>query len=540
MPTDDVYHVEIVAWSNGHHEQSGEDGFARLSVTVNPYREGDTWYNDMRAPGIGVARAPHPDNSLQWLARRIVSDPRFAEAAVKFWWPAIMGSEVAEAPEDTADADFEARLLAFLAQNAEVVRLAEEFGHGFQGSPYTYNLKDLLVEIVLSQWFRVDALTDANPVRRAALLDAGARRLLTPEELAGKTASITGVQWGRRVSGSPRDGRLTNSLTQDYRLLYGGIDSDGIIERARDVTSVMAGVAKRHAAAVGCSVVARELYLLPDEERRLFAGIDPFLNPISEFGSVFEIESATWDGRQTLSLNGALTAGTNTVVLTYQNPLGGRVVRLDRLDVVNTTGQVVASHEIEDVEWSGGGCVGPDGDHFFLGCASPVEVETDIPTAGNYTIEIIAWADQAGGELPRLSVVVESDSERSAGAASIRNKLVELHDKLLGVQVAPDSKDVEAAYRLYVEVWERGRTAEDDSFNIWDCHFWLDVLFFEGILDDIIVEQVNELGQFWHGLDQDRYNNFLGGIDFSDPHQTTQAWVVVLTAMMMDYRYLYL
>ena len=86
----------------------------------------------------------------------------------------------------------------------------------------------------------------------------------------------------------------------------------------------------------------------------------------------------------------------------------------------------------------------------------------------------------------------------------------------------------------------RGRTAEDDSFNIWDCHFWLDVLFFEGILDDIIVEQVNEFGHFWHGLDQDRYNNFLGGIDFSDPHQTTQAWVVVLTAMMMDYRYLYL
>ena len=243
--------------------------------------------------------------------------------------------------KDTADADFEARLLAFLAQNTEVARLAGGFGQGFQGSPYTYNLKDLLVEIVLSQWFRVDALADANPVRRAALLDAGARRLLTPEELAGKTAAITGVQWGRRVSGSPRDGRLTNSLTQDYRLLYGGIDSDGIIERARDVTSVMAGVAKRHAAAVGCSVVARELYLLPDEERRLFAGIDPLLNPISEFGSVFEIESATWDSRQNLSLNGALTAGTNTVVLTYQNPLGGRVVRLDRLDVVNTTGQVV-------------------------------------------------------------------------------------------------------------------------------------------------------------------------------------------------------
>ena len=29
-------------------------------------------------------------------------------------------------------------------------------------------------------------------------------------------------------------------------------------------------------------------------------------------------------------------------------------------------------------------------------------------------------------------------------------------------------------------------------------------------------------------------------IDFSDPHQTARAWVAVLTAMLMDYRYLYL
>ena len=36
----------------------------------------------------------------------------------------------------------------------------------------------------------------------------------------------------------------------------------------------MAGVAELHAAIVSCAVVARELYLLPDAERRLFAGID--------------------------------------------------------------------------------------------------------------------------------------------------------------------------------------------------------------------------------------------------------------------------
>ena len=51
-------------------------------------------------------QAPEGEDSLQWLARQIVEDRRFAEAAVKFWWPAIMGSEVAEPPEEEGDADF--------------------------------------------------------------------------------------------------------------------------------------------------------------------------------------------------------------------------------------------------------------------------------------------------------------------------------------------------------------------------------------------------------------------------------------------------
>ena len=60
----------------------------------------------------------------------------------------------------------------------------------------------------------------------------------TPEELARKTAALTGVQWERHI-GTVRSGaRRPSALTGEYRLLYGGIDSDGITERARDMTSV--------------------------------------------------------------------------------------------------------------------------------------------------------------------------------------------------------------------------------------------------------------------------------------------------------------
>ena len=411
VPKAGVHDVEIVAWSNGRFEQFGGDGYARIAVAVNPYRQGDTWYRDMRPPGFADKEAPNSDNSVQWLAEQIVADERFAEATVKFWWPAIMGSEVAEPPEDTGDADFEGRLLAANAQGAEVERLADGFRRGFRGRA-RYNLKDLLVEIVLSKWFRADAVEDADPVRGVALHGTGARRLLTPEELARKTASLTGVQWGRHIS-TAAFFQTRNALDDEYRLLYGGIDSAGITKRARDVTTVMAGVAKRHAVEASCLAVMRELYLLPDAERRLFAGIDQYVTP-------------------------------------------------------------------------------------------------------------------------------------SRGAARIRSKLVELYDKLLGVQVTPHSPDVEAAYRLFADVVENGPRSRDDrvatyrEFQYHACHWWRDVFLFEGILDDAVVENVEESGYRWYSHNGPVVDNFLRRIDWSDPHHAARAWVVVLAYLFIDYRYLYL
>ena len=411
------YSIEVVAWA-ARHEQYGEGGFAEMSVAVvdedHIYQEGDTWYRDMRAPGFGSELAPSSDNSVQWLAKQIVADERFAEATIKFWWPAIMGSEVAEPPEEDEDADFEGRLLAANAQGAEIARLARGFRNGFRGGS-KYNLKDLLVEMVLSQWFRAEAVEDEDPVRRVALRNAGARRLLTPEELARKTAALTGFQWGRRINAAckPICDRMSSSLTDQYRLVYGGIDSDGITERARDITSVMAGVAKLHASWASCPIIVRELYLLPESERRLFAGIDQPVAP----------------------------------------PQGANVVR---------------------------------------------------------------------------------------------NKLVELYDKLLGVQVTPYSRDVESTYRLFLDEVERARDSGRDPFywvhQNWSCYYgWVnDHLYFDGILDDVVVTREYEDGVPYHDFDHDRVEDFMEGVDLSDPHHTAHAWVMVLTYLLADYRFLYL
>ena len=544
-PRDGTYHVEIVAWMSGRHELYGEDEVAKLSVAVNAYEEGDTWYRDMRTPGFNDTSAPNPDNSVQWLARQIVADERFAEAAVKFWWPAIMGSEVAEPPADEGDADFEGLLLASNAQGAEVTRLARGFRHGFRGGA-AYNLKDLLVEIVLSKWFRADAVEDADPVRRVALRDAGARRLLAPEELARKTAALTGVQWKREIliGGAYRGQR--SALRNEYRLLYGGIDSDGVTARARDLTSVMAGVAKRNAARVSCAVVTRDFFLVPEEERQLFTGIDPDTTPRLEFGDSFEIEAGSRDDRETLSMTGPLRAGSKTVRMTFTNDYWGgsnaadRNVHLDRLDVRDSAGEVVASLELEELP-SPEDCRSRNGDNFALWCNASVEVPIDLPAGGEHTIEVVAWADHAGDELARLTVAVEDADGSGAGAVAIRNKLVELHESLLGVEVTPHSPDVEAAWQLFVNEMARAREAQDNEFNPWECDWAWDHSFFEGILDGALKEnEDSETGWRWYNWDWGRLGEFFESKDWSDHYYTAQAWTVVLAYLLGDYRYLYL
>ena len=472
---------EVVAWTHPHDDNwrlENQVAHGRVKLAMRFYREGDTWYHDMRRPGFAGEQAPpRATNSLQWLAARLVQDERFAESAVKFWWPAIMGTDVAEAPEDASDRDFEGRLLASNAMAAEVSRLASDFQSGIRGgSPY--NLKDLLVEIVLSPWFRAESMDTAEGIRTTALREAGARRLLTPEELARKTEALTGFQWGRRRSvaswGQPDPARL-NALvdTDEYGLLYGGIDADGIIERARGMTSVMASVASTHALATSCPIVLREFHMLRDDERRLFTGIDlataPEASSRQEFARTLEISAdspdaletlsaggrlgrgqiqvriakvpqvashegetwngvqqnigaRTWEDRATLAWEISLAAGENAVAVWGAEGFGG--VNLDRLEVVGADGELVSGLEFEElavpVEGTNRVCgekpLNPatsKHDHMRIWgdrFSCAARATVDVETAGAYTVRVVAWGDvDSGGAEARLAFAVNPE-----------------------------------------------------------------------------------------------------------------------------------
>ena len=128
----------------------------------NSYHEGDTWFRDMRAPGFDGGLVNNPDHSLSWLGERIADDPRFATAAIKFWWPAIMGSEVAKAPEIATDANFSDQLTLFEEQNKFISELGESFRQGIRGGT-PFNAKDLFTEMILSPWFTAKKSTLRNP-----------------------------------------------------------------------------------------------------------------------------------------------------------------------------------------------------------------------------------------------------------------------------------------------------------------------------------------------------------------------------------------
>ena len=532
--------VEVAAWGT-RHDGYGTEGYPKVSVALNPYRIGDTWFRDMRPPGFREQPLPNSDDSLPWLARRIVADERFAAATVRFWWPAVMGQEVTEPPASEEDAQLAGRLLAANAQEAEVQRLARGFRNGFAGGS-AYNLKDLLTELALSNWFRAESTSSLGDLQAEALRDAGARRLLTPEELSRKTAAATGFEWGRwEHPGEPPHRQHTAKLTDDrsYRLLYGGIDSDGIAVRAREMTSVMAGVAKAHAAQASCPVVLRELYVLPNEERRLFGDIEASVSPRFELGGRFDVDATS----ATHTLRGELTPGRKTVFLKFPNDayssLGDSNLFLDRLILRDATGQTVQTVELETFATPvASDCNQPQGDHFAFFCRGWLKVPIVVEAAGAYALDVIAWGDLHGDEPPQLQVVVEAATATSVGETAMKRQLVTLHEKLLGLQLGPGAAEIEDAYRLFNEVWQRKRRSAEPWFAGQACHWGDDVRFFDGIVADAVGEREGEHGPYKHWR-WSKLEPFWNNLDTADPHFAARTWVVVLAYLMMDYRYLH-
>ena len=515
--------------------------------SASAYVNGDLWYRDMRSPGLLGQAITNTTEPLRDLVSLIVKDPSFARASVKFWWPSIMNSSVLLAPAVSTDADYNDRFAAYQAQSASIEKFATTLSKN-------WNLKDLLVEMMMSPWYRIDTNIAAANANAALLAGVGSEKLLTPERLGRKTQALTGFNW--RNTTFPRyEGRMLSGLSDDYRLIYGGIDSLSVTERSRDMTPLMSNVAMTHALESACPVVLKE-FALPDAKRLLFGGLGDIVTPVTEGAIQLPPASTGATDWVDISMSLQLNAGSKAVSLSLANPYcdydtaaqACRSQRLLYVDNVQIKGPLDSAYSTYEITSSISknyvqGCSQNGASNAVTTGGCSITVPFTATTTGTYQIKARVAAVQASTAkvLATLAVIdtLPALDSVSNGARAIKNKLVELHQILHGKSYAIDAPEITAAYKLFVDTWQ-SKTASNLSSSLTfpqQCLWNQDWNFLDGLGYTGVVRTVASSGTFysWNTTD---INPFLN--DFTqDSLHTKQSWVVVMSYMLSHYNYLY-
>ncbi len=220
------------------------------------------WYTDMFAAGFEGETLPAEERwrALQWLGERTAKDPRFAVAMTEHVYYVLTGRKVLLEPKDLEDPLYTAKRRAYQEQRRQTEAIADRFAKS------GFNLKDVFKAWIASDFYRADGLAAAldNPRRRAELDDIGVVRMLAPEQVERKVKAIFGQPWGR--------------LRDQLAILYGGIDSKEVTERATDPSGAMGAIQRILANDVACKHTLKD-FALKASERRLFPGIEPNVLP---------------------------------------------------------------------------------------------------------------------------------------------------------------------------------------------------------------------------------------------------------------------
>ena len=220
------------------------------------------WFGDMFAAGFEGEDLPSEQRwrALQWLGQRTAKDPRFAIAMTEHAFYILTGRRPLLPPKDLDDPLYAARHRAWQQQRQEVETIAGRFIDA------DFNFKELIKGWVVSEFYRADGLATAAMTarRRTEFDDIGVVRMLSPEQLERKIAAVFGRPWGR--------------LTSQTAMLYGGIDSKEVTERATDPSGAMGSIQRTLANDVACRNVAYDFSRKP-ADRTLFPEIEPDVLP---------------------------------------------------------------------------------------------------------------------------------------------------------------------------------------------------------------------------------------------------------------------
>ena len=221
-------------------------------------RRKEGWYQDMFTAGLDGEELPPGERwrALQWLGERTAKDPRFAVAMVEHVYYILTGRKVLLPPKEIDAPLFAAQRRAYTEQRCQIEAIATRFAAS------QFNLKRVFQDWIVSDFYRADGLATvaSDPARQAELDDIGLVRMLAPEQLERKVGAVFGQPWGR--------------LEEQLAMLYGGIDSQEVTERAADPSGAMGAIQRMLANDVACIQTIKD-FMRPLADRQLFPGIEP-------------------------------------------------------------------------------------------------------------------------------------------------------------------------------------------------------------------------------------------------------------------------
>jgi len=249
------------------------------------------------------------DDPLRWLGAQVAKHPRFGLGVLMPVFADLIGTDVLTPPSDMVSEDYKARYMAFRIQQIEIQRLRREFS-----GPAALRIKPLVKTIVKGPFFRAVGAPALDEITRdgLALAGVGLGSLLTPEQLARKIESLTGLGYRSGLTAMGRD--MLRSF-RDYRLMFGGTDWDATPQRYREPNAMAVRIAMRMGNEMACLAVPQDFALIDAQSRRLFRNADLTTTP--ESGGEAAIRS---DIRRLhrLMLNEDLPEGDPELEATYQ------------------------------------------------------------------------------------------------------------------------------------------------------------------------------------------------------------------------------
>ena len=516
--------------------------------SFSPYKPGDRWYRDMRSPGIFGVEIDEQEYTLRALADLIVGESGFTKAAAEFWWESFFGKPLLDKPAVESDQGYASKYAAFSAQQESIVSFAATLSQNM-------NAKDMFVEMLMSPWFSAESTQSYAFDSAQFEAQFGNKQLLSPEQLAKKTRSLTGVSW--RTNKRP-SGKISSSY-ESFGVLLGGIDSDAVTTRATELTPAMTAILMTHATESACPAVARQ-FATPIGDRSLLTYVEETTLPLLLADASFNVDSENKLDLRKLAFSADLKSGTRKISVKFMNQycdwtgsecLEQRLLYITSLALVSPSGlrtEIKASDprliSTVDANNEDNKNCNPHGDGSLRCWDGGVSIELALTESGSFTIEAIVSAQQAPSkqEPVQMAITVETTGNALASstpnADAIRKQISKLFSVLHGTENTPSSDEVAEVYEIFIAAHSKSASAHNGIF--YQCNLWKDGMIYDDFLTQ---EQLDEFryvepGNDWYFEDwtkRELYENVFR----TDTHGSKYAWTAVMMYMLSHYDYLH-